>query len=42
MSVPATFILDARGKPRQANFGVTPFEKLARQVEQVTGVAGAD
>lgn len=42
MSVPATFILDARGKPRQANFGATPFEKLARQVEQVAGGAGTD
>jgi thioredoxin-like negative regulator of GroEL len=33
MSVPTTFVLDASGEPRYVNHGVTPMEKLLRQVE---------
>jgi len=32
MSVPTTFVLDAAGAPRFVNHGVTPTEKLLRQV----------
>jgi thiol-disulfide isomerase/thioredoxin len=35
MSVPTTFLLDAQGQPRFVNHGVTPLEKLHRQVEQL-------
>ncbi len=34
MSVPTTFILDAQGRPRHVNHGVTPQDKLLRQVSE--------
>ena len=33
LSVPTTFVLDAQGKPRHVNHGVTPVEKLLRELE---------
>lgn len=35
LSVPTTFILDSTGKPRYVNFGVTPAEKLVRQLKDL-------
>ena len=35
MSVPTTFILDADGEPVHVNHGVTPAEKLLRQVQEL-------
>jgi thiol-disulfide isomerase/thioredoxin len=35
MSVPTTFLFDTQGQPRFVNHGVTPLEKLFRQVEQL-------
>jgi thiol-disulfide isomerase/thioredoxin len=35
LSVPTTFLLDSAGQPRFVNHGVTPLDKLARQVEQL-------
>jgi thioredoxin 1 len=37
LSVPTTFIIDARGRPRRVNHGVTSAEKLHRQIEEVEG-----
>jgi thioredoxin 1 len=37
LSVPTTFIIDARGRPRRVNHGVSSAEKLQRQVEEVDG-----
>jgi thiol-disulfide isomerase/thioredoxin len=37
LSVPTTFIIDGRGRPRQVNHGVTSAEKLQRQIEEVDG-----
>jgi thioredoxin-like negative regulator of GroEL len=33
MSVPTTFLLDARGKPRYVNTGITRAEKLMEQIQ---------
>ena len=35
MSVPTTFIIDASGQPRHVNHGVTPQDKLLRQLEDI-------
>lgn len=35
LSVPTTFVIDAAGRPRHVNHGVTPPEKLLRQVSEV-------
>jgi hypothetical protein len=35
LSVPATFVLDAGGTPRQANFGVASADQLRRQLDHV-------
>ena len=35
LSVPTTFIIDAQGKPRHVNHGVTRAEKLLKQVNEV-------
>lgn len=37
LSVPTTFIIDARGRPRRVNHGVSSAEKLQRQIEEVEG-----
>ena len=34
-SAPTTFVLDARGKPREVNHGVADAEKLKRQIQAV-------
>ncbi|HUF38512.1 MAG TPA: thioredoxin family protein [Anaerolineales bacterium] len=36
LSVPTTFIIDAHGRPRHVNHGVTPAEKLLNQLLQIT------
>ena len=36
LSVPTTFILDARGEPKHINHGVTRAEKLVEQIRQAT------
>lgn len=33
LSVPTTFVLDAQGKPRHVNHGVTPVDKLLQEFE---------
>jgi len=33
LSVPTTFVLDAAGKPRYVNHGVTPVDKLLKEFE---------
>jgi len=33
LSLPTTFILDGNGTPREVNHGVTPAQKLKRQIE---------
>ena len=35
LSLPTTFILDRDGKPRDINHGVTPTEKLKRQLDLI-------
>jgi thioredoxin 1 len=35
LSVPTTFILDQKGRPRHVNHGVAPAEKLLRQIENL-------
>jgi thiol-disulfide isomerase/thioredoxin len=35
LSVPTTFILDAKGTPRQVNHGVAPLEKLLDQLQHI-------
>jgi thiol-disulfide isomerase/thioredoxin len=35
LSVPTTFIIDAQGKPRHVNHGVTRADKLLKQVSEV-------
>jgi thioredoxin 1 len=35
LSVPTTFILDHKGRPRHVNHGVAPAEKLLRQIENL-------
>jgi thioredoxin 1 len=35
LSVPTTFIIDARGRPRRINHGVSSAEKLQKQIEEV-------
>ena len=37
LSVPTTFIIDARGRPRRVNHGVTSTGKLQKQIEEVEG-----
>lgn len=37
LSVPTTFIIDARGRPRRVNHGVSSAEKLQKQIEEVEG-----
>lgn len=37
LSVPTTFIIDERGRPRRVNHGVSSTEKLYRQIEEVEG-----
>ena len=34
LSVPTTFILDAQGRPRHVNHGVTPVDKLLKEFEE--------
>jgi len=36
LSVPTTFIIDASGRPRHVNHGVTPAEKLIEQVNRIS------
>jgi thioredoxin 1 len=36
MSVPTTFVLDARGVPRHVNHGVANVDKLMRQINEVS------
>ncbi len=40
LSVPTTFIIDAQGKPRHVNHGVTPAARLLSQIQEVLGPAG--
>ena len=35
LSVPTTFIIDAKGRPRRANHGVLRVDKLLRQIEEI-------
>ena len=35
MSVPTTFVLDAKGRPRHVNHGVAPAEKLLKQLNNM-------
>ena len=35
LSVPTTFIIDAKGLPRHVNHGVAPLEKLWRQIQSL-------
>jgi thioredoxin 1 len=35
LSVPTTFIIDGRGRPRRVNHGVAGAEKLERQIEEI-------
>ncbi|HLE53485.1 MAG TPA: hypothetical protein VI755_15570, partial [Anaerolineales bacterium] len=35
LSVPTTFIIDRRGRPRRVNHGVASAEKLFKQIEDV-------
>jgi thioredoxin 1 len=35
LSVPTTFIIDSKGRPRRVNHGVASTEKLSRQIEEV-------
>lgn len=35
LSVPTTFVIDSRGRPRRVNHGVASAEKLLRQIEEV-------
>jgi thioredoxin 1 len=35
LSVPTTFIIDSKGRPRRVNHGVASAEKLSRQLEEV-------
>ena len=37
LSVPTTFIIDPKGRPRRVNHGVAMAEKLLNQLEEVTG-----
>jgi thioredoxin 1 len=37
LSVPTTFIIDRRGKPRRVNHGVSGADKLKKQIEEVEG-----
>lgn len=37
LSVPTTFIIDAHGRPRRVNHGVSSAEKLERQIEELEG-----
>jgi thiol-disulfide isomerase/thioredoxin len=34
LSVPTTFVLDAAGRPRHVNHGVTPVDKLLKEFEE--------
>lgn len=35
MSVPTTFLIDAKGRPRHVNHGVAPAEKLLKQIADI-------
>lgn len=35
MSVPTTFLIDAKGRPRHINHGVAPAEKLLKQIGDI-------
>lgn len=35
LSVPTTFVIDARGNPRYVNHGVAPLDKLQRQFAEI-------
>ena len=37
LSVPTTFIIDSKGKPRRINHGVASFQKLLLQLEEAEG-----
>ncbi len=37
LSVPTTFVIDSRGRPRGVNHGTASAEKLLRQLEQAEG-----
>ena len=37
LSVPTTFIIDGRGRPRRVNHGVSSADKLQKQIEEVEG-----
>ena len=41
LSVPTTFIIDSRGRPRCVNHGVAGWEKLIKQIESVEGASGS-
>jgi thioredoxin 1 len=40
MSVPTTFVLNAQGEPQQVNYGVTPAEKLYKQIQKANSISG--
>ncbi len=42
LSVPTTFIIDSRGRPRHVNLGATRAAQLLRQLEQAEGRSLAD
>jgi thiol-disulfide isomerase/thioredoxin len=35
LSVPTTFVIDSKGRPRRVNHGIASAEKLGRQIEEV-------
>ncbi len=35
LSVPTTFIIDAKGDPKHVNHGVAPYEKLQKQIKDL-------
>ena len=37
LSVPTTFIIDSRGRPRRINHGISSADKLQKQIEEVEG-----
>ncbi len=37
LSVPTTFIIDSRGRPRRINHGVVRADRLLKQIEEVEG-----
>jgi hypothetical protein len=35
LSVPTTFIIDSKGRPRRVNHGIASSQKLGRQIDEV-------